>query len=188
MKAIHIKLWRDLTRLRAQVATIAMVVAIGVAGFVGMFSVHASLLGARDAFYQDNRLADVFGSVKRAPVHLCARLAAIDGVTEVQLGNAMDAQIDLPGVVPPVTGRFIGLDLARVHTGRQSLNSLTLRSGRWPERSSPATPCTPSSTAGWRRCTSWAQRSRPSMCLPRRVARPTTSSSACTTRCSASTA
>ena len=80
MKAIHIKLWRDLTRLRAQVATIAMVVAIGVAGFVGMFSVHQSLQGSRDAFYRDNRLADVFASVKRAPVHLRERLAALDGV------------------------------------------------------------------------------------------------------------
>jgi putative ABC transport system permease protein len=134
MKAIHIKLWRDLTRLRAQVATIAMVVAIGVAGFVGMFSVHESLKGSRDAFYRDNRLADVFASVKRAPVHLRERLAALPGVAEVKLDVVFDAQIDLPGVLPPVTGRFIGLDLARVHAGRQGLNALTLKRGRWPER------------------------------------------------------
>ena len=74
MKAIHIKLWRDLRRLRAQVVTIAMVVAIGVAGFVGMFSVHESLKGSRDAFYRDNRLADVFVGVKRAPLQLRERL------------------------------------------------------------------------------------------------------------------
>ena len=134
MKALHIKLWRDLTRLRAQVATIAVVVAIGVAGFVGMFSVHQSLQGSRDAFYRDNRLADVFASVKRAPAHLRERLAAIDGVAEVKLDVVFDAQIDLPGVLPPVTGRFIGLDLARVHAGRQGLNALTLKRGRWPER------------------------------------------------------
>ena len=73
MRALHIKLWRDVKRLRAQVFTIAMVVAIGVAGFVGMFSVHESMQGSRDAFYRDNRLADVFASVKRAPVHLQAR-------------------------------------------------------------------------------------------------------------------
>jgi len=133
MKAIHIKLWRDLTRLRAQVATIAMVVAIGVAGFVGMFSVHQSLQGSRDAFYRDNRLADVFASVKRAPVLLRERLAALPGVAEVKLDVVFDAQIDLPGVLPPVTGRFIGLDLARVHAGRQGLNALTLKRGRWPE-------------------------------------------------------
>jgi len=98
MKAIHIKLWRDLTRLRAQVATIALVVAIGVAGFVGMFSVHESLKGSRDAFYRDNRLAEVFASVKRAPVHLRERLAALPGVAEVKLDVVFDAQVDLPGV------------------------------------------------------------------------------------------
>jgi putative ABC transport system permease protein len=136
MKALDIKLWRDLRRLRAQVATIAIVVAIGVAGFVGMFSVHESLQGSRDAFYRDNRLADVFAGVKRAPVHLRTRLAALDGVAEVKLDVVFDAQIDLPGVEPPVTGRFIGVDLARLHAARQGLNALTLKRGRWPERGS----------------------------------------------------
>ena len=134
MKALDTKLWRDLQRLRAQVITIAVVVAIGVAGFVGMFSVHESLQGSRDSFYRDNRLADVFASVKRAPVHLGGRLAAIAGVAEVKLDVVMDAQIALPDADAPVTGRFIGLDLARAHAQRQGLNALTLRSGRWPER------------------------------------------------------
>jgi putative ABC transport system permease protein len=134
MKAIHIKLWRDLTRLRAQAVTIALVVAIGVAGFVGMFSVHESLKASRDAFYRDNRLADVFANVKRAPVHLRERLAALEGVAEVKLDVVFDAQIDLPGVAPPVTGRFIGVGLARLHSGLQGLNALTLKRGRWPER------------------------------------------------------
>ncbi|WP_119355260.1 ABC transporter permease [Azohydromonas sediminis] len=133
MKALDIKLWRDLKRLRAQVLTIALVVAIGVAGFVGLFSVHASLLEARDAFYRDNRLADVFASVRRAPLALVARIAAIDGVAEVKTEVVYDAQVDVAGVDAPVTGRFIGLDLARVHAGRQGLNALTLKSGRWPE-------------------------------------------------------
>lgn len=133
MKALHIKLWRDLTRLRAQVATIALVVAIGVAGFVGMFSVHASLQGSRDDFYRDNRLADVFASVKRAPVFLRERLAALPGVAEVKLDVVFDAQVDLPGVAPPVTGRFIGVALAQLHASRQGMNALTLKRGRWPE-------------------------------------------------------
>ena len=133
MKAIDVKLWRDLKRLRAQVATIAVVVAIGVAGFVGMFSVHESLLASRDAFYRENRFADVFAGVKRAPLQLRERLDAIPGVAEVKLEVAFHAQVDLAGVAAPVTGRFIGLDLARVHAGRQGLNALTLKSGRWPE-------------------------------------------------------
>jgi len=134
MTALHTKLWRDLHRLWAQVLTIAVVVAIGVAGFVGMFSVHESLKGSRDSFYRDNRLADVFIHLKRAPVVLRDHLAAIEGVAEVQLSVVMDAQIALPDAQGPVTGRFIGLDLARVHAQRQGLNALSLRSGRWPEQ------------------------------------------------------
>ena len=134
MKALDIKLWRDLRRLRTQAITIAVVVAIGVAGFVGMFSVHESLQSSRDNFYRDNRLADVFASVKRAPLHLRQRLEAIEGVAEVRLDVTMDAQIALPDADAPVTGRFIGLDLAQVHARRQGLNTLSLRNGRWPER------------------------------------------------------
>ncbi|MCU0762758.1 MAG: ABC transporter permease [Hydrogenophaga sp.] len=134
MKALHIKLWRDLRRLRAQAVTIGVVVAIGVAGFVGMFSVHASLQSSRDSFYRDNHLADVFASVKRAPLHLRERLEAIEGVAEVRLSVSLDAQIALPDADAPVTGRFTGLHLDQVHAQRQGLNALTLRSGRWPER------------------------------------------------------
>ena len=133
MKALHIKLWRDLRRLYAQVITIAMVVAIGVAGFVGMFAVHDSLLLARDAFYRDNHLADVFAQVRRAPLTMAHRLAAIEGVVDVKTEVAFDARIDLGDTGAPVTGRFIGLDLAQVHAGQQGLNRLTLIQGRWPE-------------------------------------------------------
>jgi len=134
MSTLHTKLWRDLRRLRAQVLTIAVVVAIGVAGFVGMFAVHDSLKTSRDAFYADNRLADLFAGIKRAPVSLGERIRAIPGVAEVKLDMVFDAQVDLPEVVQPVTGRFIGLDLSAAQAGRQGLNALSLKQGRWPER------------------------------------------------------
>lgn len=133
VRALDVKLWRDLRQLRAQVLTIAIVVAIGVAGFVGMFAVYDSLLSSRDAFYRENRFADVFAGVKRAPLAVRERLAALPGVAEVKTEVVYDAQVDLPGVSMPVTGRFVGLDLARVQGGRQGLNALTLLSGRWPE-------------------------------------------------------
>ena len=133
MSALNTKLWRDLRRLWAQVLTIAMVVAIGVAGFVGMFSVHASLQNARDDFYSDNRMADVFIRVQRAPLQLQARLQAVPGVADIQLNVVHDAQLALPDAQAPVTARFVGLDLARVQAHRQGLNALSLRSGRWPE-------------------------------------------------------
>jgi len=133
MTALGTKLWRDLHSLWAQVLTIAVVVAIGVAGFVGMFSVHASLKNARDHFYRDNRMADVFIRIQRAPLALQARLLALPGVADIQLNVVHDAQLALPHAQAPVTGRFIGLDLTRLQAQRQGINALTLRSGRWPE-------------------------------------------------------
>lgn len=133
MQALHTKLWRDLRKLWAQVLTIAVVVAIGVAGFVGMFSVHASLQAARDHFYRNNRMADVFIRIQRAPLAWKLRLQALPGVADLQLNVVHDAQLALPGAQAPVTGRFIGLDLVRLHAHRQGINALTLRSGRWPE-------------------------------------------------------
>lgn len=136
MRALDIKLWRDLWNLRAQVLTIALVVAIGVGGFVGLFSVHASLLKARDHFYRGHQLADVFVSLKRAPLALRERLAAVDGVAEVQTGLAFEAQIDLGDPGAPVTGRFVALELRRAYRGTQGLNAVRLREGRWPEAGS----------------------------------------------------
>ncbi|MFN3487466.1 MAG: ABC transporter permease, partial [Planctomycetota bacterium] len=123
VRALDIKLWRDLRQLWAQVLTIAVVVAIGVAGFVGMFAVYDSLLSSRDAFYRDNRFADVFVAVKRAPLAVRGRLAAVPGVAEVKTEVVFDAQVDLPGFATPVSGRFVGLDLARAQQGRQGLNA-----------------------------------------------------------------
>ncbi len=134
MLALNIKLWRDLKRLRGQVVTIALVVACGVAGFVGAFSTHASLEASRDRYYRDAAFADVFGAVRRAPLALRERIAAIDGVAAVRLDTAFDTQLDLPGVLQPLTGRIVGLAPGR----REDVNRLSLRSGRWPERAAAA--------------------------------------------------
>ena len=134
MSALRIKLWRDLVRLRAQVITIALVVACGVAGFVGEFSTHDSLQRSRDAYYRESRFADVFASVRRAPIALRERIAGLPGVANVKLEVAFDVLLDLPEVAQPVTVRMIGLQAG----APAALNALTLRSGRLPEPGSDA--------------------------------------------------
>ncbi len=128
VSVLQVKLWRDLRRMRAQVLTISLVVACGVAGFVGEFSTHESLLASRDSYYRESRFADVFASVRRAPVALHERIAALPGVAQVKLETAFDIQLSLPDVRQPVTVRFIGLDASRP----AALNRLTLRTGRLP--------------------------------------------------------
>ena len=67
MKALDLKLLRDLRLLWSQALTIALVVASGIGGFITSLSAVDSLALARDRFYAQDRFADVFASVKRAP-------------------------------------------------------------------------------------------------------------------------
>lgn len=129
MSALGRKLWRDLWQLRAQVASIALVLACGVGGFVSQFSTHASLREARDGYYRESRFADLFAAARRAPTVLGEQIAAIPGVQRIKLENVFDTRLELPGVREPVTARFIGLSLDQP----AELNRLALRSGRLPQ-------------------------------------------------------
>ena len=57
MRALDRKLARDLWSLRAQVLSIALVIACGIAGVIGSLSTHASLLWSRDHYYDTARFA-----------------------------------------------------------------------------------------------------------------------------------
>jgi putative ABC transport system permease protein len=122
------KLLRDLWSLKTQVVSIALVIACGIGGYLGSLSTHSSLLWSRQHYYDTARFAHVFATAKRAPDSLGWRLRAIPGVAEAETRVVRDAQLSLPGVVPPMIARLIGFDFAHP----PGMNRLTLRSGRWP--------------------------------------------------------
>lgn len=118
------KLWRDLGGMKGQVLTIALVVAAGVAAFVTTRSAHASLVGARDAFYADRQFADVFARLRRAPLTLRERLESIEGVALVDPRIVEQGSVPLEDVAEPASATAVSLPLA--------LNRVHLRSGRMP--------------------------------------------------------
>ncbi len=97
------KLLRDLKRLKGQVAAVAIVMACGLAMMITTRSLIASLDGTRADYYERNRFADVFGSLKRAPNHLADRLAALPGVAGVQTDIVGQVTLDLPGIDEPAS-------------------------------------------------------------------------------------
>ena len=125
MKALDRKLLRDLRLMWSQALTIALVVASGVAGFITSFSAYDALSWSRDLYYADARFADVFATLKRAPLALERQLQAIAGAASVQTGLSEIVPISLPLVADPIVGRLIGLDLR----APQQLNQVQLRSG-----------------------------------------------------------
>jgi len=128
MKSLDRKLARDLWALKTQVVSIALVIACGIGAFIGSLSTHVSLIASREHYYDTARFPHVFATAKRAPRSLAERIRAIPGVSEVELRVVRDAQLSLPGVVPPMIARLIGFDFQRP----PGMNRLTLKSGRWP--------------------------------------------------------
>ncbi len=121
------KLLRDLRRLKGQAAAVALVMACGLAMLIMARSLIASLEGTRAEYYQSNRFAELFASLKRAPNYLGSRLAEIPGVGTVQTGIAVQVTLDLPDLDEPASGLVRSLpDFAE-----PELNRLFLRRGRW---------------------------------------------------------
>lgn len=126
MSPLDKKLLRDLWRLRGQVLAIALVVASGVAVLVMSLTAFEALSATASAYYDRYRFADVFANVKRAPVRLARRIAAIDGVRTVETRIVQFAILDIEDFEEPVVGKFVSIPERR----EPHLNRLALRSGR----------------------------------------------------------
>jgi putative ABC transport system permease protein len=133
LSALNRKLLRDLLELKGQALAIAMVVAAGVAMFVMYLSNFDSLRRTQQAYYQRQRFAHVFASLKRAPLSLAPRIAAIPGVTAVVTRVVSGVTLDVPGLDEPASGLFISVDADQ----RPALNDLFLRRGQWIDANRP---------------------------------------------------
>lgn len=127
MRALDLKLFRDLWHMRGQVLAIAAVIMGGVATMVMSLTTYDSLLGTRDRFYRDYRFADVFVNLKRAPEPVKERIAAIPGVQAVETRVLAVVKVEVAGFGDPVTGLLASLP----DTGEPLLNRLHLKRGRW---------------------------------------------------------
>ena len=113
MSLLDRKLWRDMSALRGQVISIALVVAAGVAVFVASISTYDSLLSGRDRFYAETRFPQIFVTLKRAPLSIVARLEAIPGVAAVEPRIVRDVIVDWPSALLPVSARMVSLTPCR---------------------------------------------------------------------------
>lgn len=129
MRALDIKLFRDLRRVWAQALAIALVIAGGVATLVLAVGSYRSLQETRIAYHDRYQFADVFASLKRAPKALADRIAEIPGVAAVDVRIVKLALLDVPRFREPATGLFISLPGG----GQPRLNQLYMRQGRMPE-------------------------------------------------------
>src|SRR3954454_13911439 len=126
MRALDRKLVRDLSRMRAQVVTIALVVACGIASYVSIEGTHASLLRARDTYYERYRFADLFASATRVPDSVAERIAKLPGVALAYTRVVDQVSFPLPEMPEPALGVLVSYP-AR---GEPALGAIVLREGR----------------------------------------------------------
>jgi putative ABC transport system permease protein len=127
--ALWTALFRDLGRLRAQVATLSLVVAAGTAVFVSMKLTVDVLDAARAEYFRAQRFADVFASAKRVPRAVLGDLRAIPGVAQAEGRIVGDAPMYLPGRSQPATVHMVSID----HRIGAPLDAIRLREGRMPD-------------------------------------------------------
>jgi putative ABC transport system permease protein len=129
VRALDIKLSRDLLRLWAQALAIALVIAGGVATLILAVGSYRSLDETRAAYYERYRFADVFAVVSRAPKAVVDQILEIPGVAAAEARIAKLALLDIPNYLEPATAQVISLP----DTGEPKLNLLYMRFGRTPE-------------------------------------------------------
>src|SRR5262245_46402924 len=95
------KLLRDLWEMKGQALAIAAVIGAGVAMFVAYHSNFDSLRRTQSTYYERQRFADVFASLKRAPNRLEERIREIPGVARVSTRVVADVTLDVPGYHEP---------------------------------------------------------------------------------------
>ena len=128
MSVLDRKLRRDLWHLRGMVAAISLVLLGGIATFVMARVTHESLAETRLVYYADQRFADVFASLVRAPEAVAERIGALPGVDRVETRVVAPVNIEIEGFGDPVTGRIVSLP----ERGEPLLNVPWLRLGRLP--------------------------------------------------------
>ncbi len=126
---LDLKLLRDLGRMKGQVLAVSLVMACGLAMMIMTRSLILTLESTRAAYYQSHAMADVFASLKRAPLAMADRVAELPGVAVVETRVAVNVTLDLPSMPEPASGRVISLP---EDGSPQRLNRLFLRSGRLP--------------------------------------------------------
>lgn len=122
------KVLRDLRRLWAQGLAIALVLAAGVATLILGNGAYSSLHETRARYYDENRFADVFADVTRAPNALLAEIRDIEGVLEAEARIVRLGLLDIAGMKEPGSVLFVSLPGDGV-----GLNRLFLRQGRLPD-------------------------------------------------------
>lgn len=132
LKALDIKLWRELWKMRLQAFAIALVIISGVSVLIMSLTTYDSLYQTRESYYSEHHFADIFTSVKRAPNSLQQTIREIPGIDKVETRVVSYVNLDIPDYSDPVSGHLI----SQPDNHQSTLNTIYLSSGRFLDANS----------------------------------------------------
>lgn len=128
MTPLHRKLLRDVVRVKAQAFTVALVLGCGIMAMLMLQSTISALERARDRFYTEQRFAQVFARLERAPESFAAQLEQTAGIAALETRIVKDVMLPMADEPEPVPGRIISIP----STEQPRLNALHVFAGRLP--------------------------------------------------------
>lgn len=114
--------------MKGQMLAIAIVMACGLMVMIMERGLVISLETAKSNYYREQRLADLFADLKRAPNSLIHQLRMIPELAVVETRVKGSARLDIPGMLESAEGIIVSIPEDRP----QLLNLLFLRKGRLP--------------------------------------------------------
>jgi putative ABC transport system permease protein len=126
VKAINKKLWRELWAMRMQALAIAMVIIGGSGIFIMSMSTLHSLYETSESYYREHHFAEIFASLKRAPLSLIEHIQQIPGVDKIETRVIAYVSLDIADFDDPVSAHLVSLP----DDSRGLLNQIYLRNGR----------------------------------------------------------
>ena len=129
LPALDRKLLREVTFLKGQILTIALVLASGITCFIALRGTYSSLEWSRETYYDRYRFAHVFARLERAPESAARRIEALPGVALVQTRVAEEVALPLEGQGRAAYGQLLTLP---AH-GEPATNALNIQEGHTPE-------------------------------------------------------
>lgn len=128
MRVLDRKLLRDLWHMRGMAVAISLVMIGGIATFVMSRVTYESLQVTQTRYYIDQRFANVFVSLVRAPESVAEQFTELPGVNLVETRVVAPVNIEVEGFDDPVTGKILSLP----EFGAPRLNVPLVRRGRLP--------------------------------------------------------
>ena len=129
MSVLTAKLRRELWALRGQVLAIALVIGGGVAVCLTALINYSSMQATRADYYNRQQFADVFVSLKRAPLQALSGIRDIPGIIRLDARVRGFASLELKGFDEPVSGQILSLP----EQGQPDVNRLFIQRGRLPD-------------------------------------------------------